>query len=102
MRRMPEIVGRQQIRASKYEAVFSSPGSWLSKNVKLDQFRTYQTWVSLSQEFPVADTVVPKLRPLVERATMCLGSNRWKEENSSCSSENTGKEMSARIRGREG
>ena len=100
--RMPETVGRQQIRASKYEAVFSSPGSWLSRNMKLDQFRTHQTWVSLSQEFPVADTVVPKFRPLVERTTMHLGSNRWKEENSFCSSENTGKEMNARIRGREG
>lgn len=70
--------------------------------MKLDQFRTHQTWVSLSQEFPVTDTVVPKLCCLVERTTMRLGSNRWKEENSSCSSENTGKEMSARIRGRKG
>lgn len=87
MMRTPEIVGRQQIRASEYEAVFSSPGSWLSKNMKLDQFRTHQTWVSLSQEFPVTDTVVPKLHPLVEHTTMRLGSNRWKEENSSCSSE---------------
>lgn len=100
--RTPEILGQQQIRASEYEAVFSSPGSWLSKNMKLDQFRTHQTRLSLSQEFPVADTVVPKLRPLVERTTVCLGSDRWKEEISSCSSENTGKEMSARIRGREG